>query len=66
MKKESQFWRKIFDKVDKMSDMEELMNYGDNEDELVQGDRVRHFTINKVNKISFICVITLTSHVVML
>jgi len=41
------------------------MKYVGSEDE-VEGNLVRHFTKNEVNKISLIFIITLTSHVIML
>jgi len=42
---------KISDEVDKIFDMKQLMNFVGSEDELFQGDCVRHFTTNEVKEI---------------
>ena len=63
-----QFWRKICNEVDKISNMKELdlMKFVGNEDELVRRDCVKDFTLNEVNRISFIFVKGLRAHVIML
>jgi len=62
---ESKNFTKRSNEVDKMSVMEELVNYVPIEHELVEGDYGSHFTTDEVNNISLMYIIILTSDVLL-
>jgi len=51
--REMEYWTKIFDEVEKFSDMEEfnIMMYVKNKDKLAGGDCLVPFTIDEVSKL---------------